>query len=127
MQLNAINKLWMLLLAGAAATANAQELVVGNLSSNSHTVGGQVVNIKDQVLKIRGFTYIGNAPDAFVWIDAGLVASDSGKILYDASQCGAQVLQAWRCETIRVEFPEGSSVSDYAGGGKRASRLFLCA
>ena len=84
-------------------------------------MAGEVVILSNQVLEIRNFVYDGQGPDAFVWIDKGDTASSQGKILYDASNCGEQVLKQYTGETLRVEFPMGTSIADYAGGGKKHS------
>lgn len=110
----------LLLVLLAATTTAQEEIVVGSFRTLQHQVAGQVVLVNDRVLEIRDFTYDGQGPDAFVWLDQGTRASRDGKILYDADNCGERVLGRFSGQTLRVELPEtsGTTLADYAGGGK---------
>lgn len=103
-----------------SATADAAEIVLGSLTDRQHGIGGEVVALSDRVLEIRGFTYDGQAPDAFFWADTAAVPSDEGFILSDTApttSCGMIKLGAADGSvTYRLEFPKGTSLRGIAGG-----------
>jgi Electron transfer DM13 len=110
----------MVFVAGLSSTAVADELVLGNFIDRFHEVSGEVVALSTRVLEVRGFTYDGTAPDAFFWADSSSVPTGAGFILQDAAplgSCGAtQLGSADGTQTYRIEFPEGTSLADIAGG-----------
>ncbi|CAB9520896.1 Protein Skeletor, isoforms [Seminavis robusta] len=115
---------WKLILMSLACLwvgAVRGEVSLGILSggkSDEMDVGGEVVVISDQVIEIRDFTYNGEAPDALFWADNNVEPSKDGLMLLPASQnCSALKLEAYDgSQTLSVEFPEGTKVTDYLGG-----------
>jgi hypothetical protein len=78
----------------------------------------------------KGFTYDGQAPAAYFWIDTNSVPSTNGRRLLDATPtngCGKQALPIRATgQTYIVEFPPGITIRNYLGGCKCASmKLFI--
>ena len=97
------------------------EVYLGDLGggkSKDMGVSGFVYAISERVLEVRSFTYNGEAPDALFWADVSAEPSDNGTVLLAASHnCSNVKLDAFTGnETVRVEFPEGSSIMDVRNG-----------
>ena len=95
------------------------EISLGYFPDDSmQDVAGEVVVISDKIVEIRNFIYSGNAPDAFFWADDEANATRNGFILLHASKnCSNDVLEyANGTETITLEFPEETSMTDVLGG-----------
>ena len=103
----------------APVEAVTAPLPLGSLTTRQHALQGTVVALSDRVLQVSGFTFDGNAPAAFFWADTGTRPSSSGFMLLDAAptnSCGTNDLPRADGETYIVEFPEGTSLRDVAGG-----------
>lgn len=102
--------------------AKAQEASLGTFQNTQHRVDGEVVVISESVIEIRGFTYDGTAPAVYFWGDTSPNASRGGYILNDAAplnSCGSAPLPRQNVDgstTYVIEFPEGMTIRDIAGG-----------
>lgn len=94
------------------------ELSLGNFHDTKKNVSGEVVVISEHALEVRNFTYDGTAPDVFFWADVNANPTKDGFSLIQASKnCSTGNVQyADGTETIRLEFPVGSSIANISGG-----------
>lgn len=95
---------------------------IGNLTTRAHNVSGSVFAISDRIIEIKGFTYDGEGPAAYFYMDTAAVPTANGLSLLDseggtASSCGmAPLLAADGTDVYRAEFPSGTSIQDFLGG-----------
>ncbi|XP_033632784.1 protein Skeletor, isoforms B/C-like [Asterias rubens] len=87
--------------------------LVGSLSTINHGVTGTVYAVDSDRLLIRGFTYDGTAPDAFLWIGDTDRPDASGTILPVDPNNPDVKLGLYGDAEISVRLPAGKTVSDY--------------
>ena len=123
-----------------------ESYLIGNLTTRAHNVTGTVYLISDHIIEIKvccyspvdvnidkfvlkhfflrnqGFTYDGEGPAAYFYMDTAAEPTANGLSLLDseggtAPSCGmVPLLAANGTDTYRAEFPSGTSIQDYLGG-----------
>lgn len=96
---------------------------LGSLTTVAHQVAGEVFLLSPTILEIRGYTYDGQGPAAFFWLDQAPSPTSNGVIAADGSPsngCALTIddnpLPEASAVTQRVELPAGTTIDDWLGG-----------
>ena len=108
----------LLLSLATTAVVDAQ-VDCGSLATRAHAVSGDVVALSDRVVEFRDFNFDGNAPAAYYYASTFNPPRAGGLILlstvHDCTE-DRDLPGAYGTVTWRAEFPEGTSLRDFAGG-----------
>ncbi|XP_071947176.1 protein Skeletor, isoforms B/C-like [Antedon mediterranea] len=83
----------------------------GQQSTPSYDIQGTVYAINDNKLWLRGFTYNGNAPDAYFWAGTSTSPDDTGSLIPDEIGRTA-TLRAYDNENFIISLPPGGDISE---------------
>ncbi|XP_033098904.1 protein Skeletor, isoforms B/C-like [Anneissia japonica] len=85
----------------------------GQQSTPSYSIQGSVYAVDNNTLWFRGFSYNGNAPDAFFWIGSSNSPDDSGSLMTDETG-SVDPLQEYTNQNLIIYLPLDGNIADYS-------------